>query len=74
MIKFELPAATKRHITKTPLKVVKKEQYIISELALLGNVGGILGIFVGFSILGFSEWILAAIEKSWTRLKLVKYS
>ena len=72
-VRFELPAATTRHMTKTPYKIVKKEQYVISGLALLGNVGGILGIFVGFSILGFSEWMIKASEELWTRFKLGKY-
>ena len=62
-IRFQLPDATRGFMSKTPYKTIKTEQYIVSGLQLLGNVGGILGIFVGISFLGISEPILSVCEK-----------
>ena len=62
--KFMLPAITRRHMTKKLLKKnIKTELYVITELALLGNVGGILGIFVGLSFMGVSDWAITGFEK-----------
>ena len=62
--KFMLPAITRRHMTKKLLKkTIKTEHYVITELALLGNVGGILGIFVGLSFMGVSDWTITGFEK-----------
>ena len=69
-VRFELPDSTRGQMTKVPRKIIRQEQYIISGLAFLGNVGGILGIFVGFSILGASEWITSVIESLHKRLKV----
>ena len=30
----------------------------MNEMSLIGNVGGTLGMFVGFSFIGTVEWIL----------------
>ena len=56
-------------ITGTPLKSVKKEYYIMSVLSLIGNVGGILGTFIGFSFLGAYEWLMAAIKETLNRIE-----
>ena len=66
-IRFQLPDATRGFMSKTPYKIIKTEQYIISGLQLLGNVGGILGIFVGFSFLGITEPLLSVSEKLWKK-------
>ena len=34
------------------------EMLIIDEIALLGNLGGLLGLFVGFSIFGYASIVL----------------
>ena len=34
------------------------EMLIIDEIALLGNLGGLLGLFVGFSIFGYASILL----------------
>ena len=62
---FKLPASTRRATTMTLEKNIKTEQYVISGLALLGNVGGMLGIFVGLSFIGVSDWIMTCFEKMW---------
>ena len=66
-VNFNLPDATRGYLSKTPYKIIKTEQYIISGLHLLGNVGGILGIFVGFSLLGITEQIVSVGEVMWIR-------
>ena len=67
-VRFELPDSTRGQMSKVPMKIIREEHYIISGLAFLGNVGGILGIFVGFSILGASEWITSVIESLHKRM------
>ena len=62
-IQFGLPESTRGFISKTLFKTVKTEQYVISGLQLLGNVGGILGIFIGFSFQGITEPILSISER-----------
>ena len=49
-------------LTKTPFKTIKKEQYVISDMSLIGNIGGTLGMFVGFSFLAKTEWVLTKLE------------
>ena len=63
LIQFGLPESTRGFISKTLFKTVKTEQHVISGLQLLGNVGGILGIFIGFSFQGIKEPILSISEK-----------
>ena len=47
------------------VKTVKEEYYVISGMSLAGNIGGTLGMFIGFSFIGTSEWIVDV----WTRMK-----
>ena len=44
----------------------------MSEISLIGNVGGTLGLFVGFSFLGTSEWLIEAFPRllRWAKQKL----
>ena len=37
-------------------------------MSLIGNVGGTLGMFVGFSILGATDWVLEWFQKHTSRL------
>jgi hypothetical protein len=37
------------------------EMLIIDKIGLLGNLGGLLGLFVGFSIFGYVSIVLDAI-------------
>ena len=35
-----------------------KEMLIVDEIALLGNLGGLLGLFVGFSVFGYASYLV----------------
>ena len=41
-------------------KTVKREYYIMSGLSFVGNIGGTLGMFVGFSFIGSAEWFMGS--------------
>ena len=55
--KFVLPKATKDLRSKKPFKRIKTQYLMTSMMTLVGNVGGTLGLFIGFSFLEISEWI-----------------
>ena len=52
-----------------PSKTVKTEYWIMSSLSFVGNVGGTLGMFVGFSFIGTSEWCFDLLGTFWSRLQ-----
>ena len=35
-----------------------KEMLIVDNIALLGNLGGLLGLFVGFSVFGYASTLV----------------
>ena len=41
--------------------LVYEETFIIDEIGLLGNLGGLLGLFVGFSVFGYASILFDAI-------------
>ena len=55
----------KNHRSEEPYKTVRMEYLIMSGMSLVGNVGGMLGLFIGFSFLGISEWIVDGLAKAW---------
>ena len=55
---FDQPVVTKNIRLQEPMKTVRSEYYIITGMTLVGNVGGILSMFIGFSILTTAECIL----------------
>ena len=57
--------------TDEPFKIVKKEYLIMHLMLLVGNVGGTLGSFVGFSFITTSEWFLEISLKSWIKVKQI---
>ena len=55
---FELPLGTRDRRSNKPFKTVKREFLIITGLSLVGNIGGTLGMFAGFSLFGISDWFI----------------
>ena len=51
--------------SKKIFKKVKEEYFITNEVSLLGNIGGTLGMFVGFSFIGTSESVINFIGLIW---------
>ena len=45
----------------------------MSGMSLVGNVGGMLGLFIGFSFWGIFEWVVDGMARTWVlRLKTRK--
>ena len=64
--KFEMPP-NKESMSKKPYKTVKTEYWVMPFSSLVGNVGGTLGMFWGFSFYIISKWMM---EKA-VQIKLV---
>ena len=67
-VKFGFPDSSINVRPSVPFKTVKTEYLVVSWMSLLGNVGGTLGMFVGFSVIGASEWCLdclGIVRKLW---------
>ena len=41
--------------------LVYEEMLIVDEIALMGNLGGLLGLFVGFSVFGYASILIDVI-------------
>ena len=46
-----------------PFKTVHRESLKMSSMSVVGNVGGTLGMFIGFSFIGTSRWFVDLIGK-----------
>ena len=66
--KFGLPDATKIIRSERPFKKVSQEYLLITELSLIGILGGALGMFIGFSFVGTSDWVMEYISKLCTKI------
>ena len=44
---------------------VYTEYYVWTEVSLIGNVGGQLGLFIGFSFLGSWGWLMSKAQMFW---------
>ena len=73
-LRFGTPSATWDLRSDDPFKTVYKEYLTISGMLLVGNVGGMLGLFVGFSFMGTSEWLIGILlrVKMWMDKKSLK--
>ena len=54
--------------SEAPFKTVHREMLKMSGMSLVGNVGGTLGMFIGFSFIGTSEWLMERIGKWQTKM------
>ena len=62
---FTVPKGTRDLFSKKPFKTVKTEHWRTNGITLVGNVGGTLGMFVGFSFLATTEWLMTVIAWVW---------
>merc|ERR1712029_63345 len=60
---FKSPDATKVISHDYPIKHVCKEYLLVTELNLIGSVGGALGMFVGFSFTGCTELFMSQVTR-----------
>ena len=62
---FETPKYSRDIRSKAPHKTVKTEYVINTLVSLIGTVGGTMGMFVGFSIIGMFESLMAHLDMFW---------
>ena len=55
---FEAPLDNKGARSEQPYKTIQTEYLTVNMMMLVGTVGGTLGMFVGFSFVGFAEWVM----------------
>ena len=67
---FASPVGTKDQRSKELFKTVKQEYLVNSFLSLVGNIGGTMGMFIGFSIIGMFESMTAYLDILCKRLIL----
>ena len=65
---FELPRELKQW-TNAPFKTIYTEVETTSFLALLGSIGGTMGMFVGFSLIGSTGWF-TTILWAWVKRRI----
>ena len=63
---FGSPDTSKELRTDRPFKTVHMEYYLLDGWGLIGNVGGTLGLFTGFSFFGFLTWAYELAKKAFT--------
>ena len=67
---FETPDQSRDQRSETPYKTVHQEYLIMPLVSFAGNVGGTFGMFIGFSFLGTSEWLVWHLSKKGRTLSL----
>ena len=58
-----------RHRSTKPFKTVREEFWLISWTSLLGNVGGTLGMFIGFCFIATFEWLAEKMNRLFSCFK-----
>ena len=53
---FGFPDSSVGLRSETPFKTIFEEYYILDDRGMVGNVGGILGLFTGCSFFGVATW------------------
>jgi len=63
--KFTLPKSSRGHRESKPFKIVSTEEFVWTELGLLGTIGGTLGLMIGFSFSSTTNVIIDSFFKVW---------
>ena len=66
--KFPLPKSIVNLRHNEPVKTIKEELLIVDTMSLVGNIGGTLGLFVGFSFFGATQWLMESVSNFWMLL------
>ena len=66
------PPSTRGSYRSQFQKDVQTERLVWSEIAIVGNIGGYMGLCVGFSFTGFLAWLLGLFPKVWFALGKIK--
>ena len=68
-LSLEHPPGTKDIREDSLFKHVRTEYLIMPWTSLIANVGGTLGMFIGFSFIGTSEWMMDYLIRIWGLFK-----
>ena len=69
-LSLEHPPGTKDIREDSLFKHVRTEYLIMPWTSLIANVGGTLGMFIGFSFIGTSEWMIDYLIEIWDWFKI----
>ena len=53
--------------------ILEREEKAFSFQSLVADVGGVLGLFIGFSFLGLSEFVIGWIRKFYVQCKKIQH-
>ena len=67
---FLSPQSTRGEYINRVQKDVHKELVSMTGISLIGNVGGQLGLCLGFSFIGFIAWLLVMVPKIFKILRI----
>ena len=68
LIYLSHPQSTRGSYRSQFQKEVQTERLVWSEISIIGNIGGYMGLCVGFSFTGFLAWLLGLFPKVWFAL------
>ena len=69
--RFKEPSNSRGRFMR-PSKIVHEEYFVMSWMSLVGNLGGTLGMFIGFSFIGVSEKMIEFGTWMWIKVKKQK--
>ena len=65
------PKSARGKFTKRVEIDVHKEYWALTVISLIGNIGGQLGLCVGFSFTGFVAWMLGSFPDAWDKMRSI---
>ena len=72
LIYLSHPPSTRGSYRSQFQKDVQTERLVWSEISIIGNIGGYMGLCVGFSFTSFLAWLLGIFPKAWFALEKIK--